>query len=51
MIELEKENKNPTKDIWETIYVIPLLSLLGVNLSPTINTYVKNAYLYKTEKK
>ena len=46
MIEFEKENKNPTKDIWETIYVIPLLPLLGVNyLQPLIHMWTMHIFI------
>ena len=52
MIELEKrKEKNSTKDIWDTIDVIPLLSFLGINhLQPLIHMSKILVYLYMADK-
>ena len=47
MIELEKRKKIETKYIWETIDVIPLLTLVGMNhRQPIIQMSKTMVYLY-----
>ena len=51
MIELEKENKkNPGKDKWETLDVIPLIPLIGVNNRQHIlHMYKRIVHIYSID--
>ena len=49
-IELEELKKIETKYIWETLYVIPLFPLVGVNnCEPILHISKRMVYLYATE--
>ena len=51
IIELEKENNNnPGKDKWETLDVIPLMPLVGVNYcQPILHMSKIMVYCYSTD--
>ena len=52
LTELEKINKIETKYGWETIYVIPLFALVGVNHRQPIMQMSKIiVYIYTTDEK